>query len=241
MSKTTPGPKLRAPLRQCLGHLKAENKTAAREILAALNTSVDNALRPSGLNFLKLGLFLESRGYKVDELQAFPAELRFLAELLAFEVITLQEAQTALRFESRDSVLELFRHPQKISGRVIQELPRITAEWRTTKKEQIGRLIPKAIWYKKQRLSNAAVSSHAVEVPPPARLNKLILDAFGHQVRAIGPLAKIVLSSQFGDDDRAAFREQFPELYALADTLRALLSKEARNLLAVNREGGVEL
>lgn len=107
-------PVFRGSTEECLAHFSgARFEGDKKEAVAAFcNVSIDNTARrwlspkhpikPAGANLIKVRYYLDHLGYDVAELRALEDPVRDLGRLIAFSVVTFEDAMDAVGIPKRD-------------------------------------------------------------------------------------------------------------------------------------------
>lgn len=121
-----------------LGRLRQfEKKGGARRVLSEFVHSESNTIRrwvkgqnpPRGINLIKLWFFFKELGYPSAELDELHPYILQLAELVAYEVITVDEARELIGYKNTQQVWTAFRGGSRTILREDQTRQALLAEY----------------------------------------------------------------------------------------------------------------
>jgi hypothetical protein len=174
---------------------------------------LNNEHMPIGENLLRVMVWLYTQNYKVAEWEKLPKLAQQLILILAHDVRNLDQIQEGLGYKSRDSLMAVLRGanmaPAKI--RAAQGL--------------IARF----------PIKEEANKADIVELKQSTGLvdHGVIIDSLSHQIDAMLPLAKLVISEEFSVEERRQLRQQVSNdgLHTLAQVLNGLCSARSRDIV----------
>ncbi len=216
---------------------------------STFNSWARNGLKANGANLLRLRIILELFGYKITEWENLPPYMHVVAEAMAHEIITLDEARDALEYKN---VQDVYRQLFRASG-VIPDREQIAKRFATQLEEQVL----KARFALHSRIM-VAFPELAQVLPPMSKPGEVevlsgtqvqiarglsideLMDMFEYQVHALLPLATFFDGDNISDEDRKRLRKQvgYETMGELTNHLRGLSSDKVRDTLAASRTKG---
>jgi hypothetical protein len=216
-----------------LKQIKNTSDKPAREELINFVKISDRAYRewqsgsafPNGLRLIKLFYFLELKGYRISELEELDDDTRNFGRLIAFNIVSLEEAQKELGYNSgqmfaalrgehkthpeRRKLIETFSH---VYDQELQKLPKPESKTKPTSTK---------------------------EVPVTVNEVYLLLRGLDGLVSLLIPRLEKMLDDEFTPEERRKFREEMTPkfIFDLSNRfhksnslLNALCSEKAREL-----------
>ena len=194
---------------------------------------------PRGEDLIRVRFWLESQGYKVSELQELADEVYLLASLLAFSVFDFALVHEMITgYTNPDDSMALLHGTCPLSSAKRQKIKDFLDDYLVA---QIERLQPWLHWME----SFTEVVWPSLEAQPTVKPlstdnHDVILQSLKGMIEAASPLAELVLSDEFTQEERRALRQSFndDELFVFSNTLSALCSAKAREEALKEKRGG---
>jgi len=203
--------------------------------------------QPTSKNFNGLAFFLEMLGYKVKEIQGLASEAHDLAKAIAFRVVSVEESAEALGV-TPNTILRIISGRNQAMSKTKDRINRYLADKaiKVTAQES-------AWWSKTSRVSKPHLNGSEVEQPVERRqdVSKVeslsseertvlekdhVLEAFASLLAAAMPLADLIVTDMFTDEDRDRLRRELCKdrnlIFHLKNRLARLCSKTAHRELA---------
>jgi len=187
---------------------------------------------PRGIQLIKVRFWLASQDYQVEELVDLGEEIYLLSSLLAFGAIDFDQVHDVLNYSHQDSSIALLHGTHAPSGQRSSEIARLIDGLINDPDQQMQNWYhwlkcfhqPLIVWP-----DSAATEQVAAEVSS-GNNHQVILQSLKSIIEAATPLAELVLSDAFSQEERRALRESFEKdgLFVFSNTLSALCSARAR-------------
>jgi hypothetical protein len=228
-------------VRQCLDHYaqtlptsKSQVSKARKPLADACNISLELAYRwllkgkmPIGSNLIRLRYFFHNLGYNVSEMEGMLPEVFNFGQVICLGHISFEDACQELGYTSVDTLYAVIKGVERPSRRKLEKMTSISQTY-------IGKQAPDVLNRQSRQQSHQehdmllVVDSH-----------QAIIDALRKQIEALLPLAQVVLSEDFSDDERRQLRRGIPDdgLYRTAQALHGLCSKKSRTLTLDKKRG----
>ncbi|MBI4127614.1 MAG: hypothetical protein HY459_00935 [Parcubacteria group bacterium] len=186
--------------------------------------------KPQGENLIKIRFFLQSRGYRVVELEWLTPTVRQLGVLVAHNVENINSLVREIGYGSRDSLVEVLRGKQGFSLRRLRMIDEILARHQSH--------FPSGLPETVQRKEVSLVSQEPLP-SRPRRLRKVtnglpghrgFLTILAHLIQASVPLLEQILSEEFSAEERRELRKLTggDTIFRFSNLLEKLCSEQAR-------------
>lgn len=236
---------------QCLHHLAATafdrdpGEALASFVGATKHPTVDrwfsNRAKPVGEYLLKIRYFLELLGYHVNELEMLDPTVRDAGRLVAFSIIEPDDLAKEFGYRAtenaKDSMMRVLFGKSVPSADKIEKARQMLDACadlvEEKRREIIGNLpVPKKAGNGQDRDQRIAAVAPA-HVPRRQDRNESVIDALANMVKAMIPIADLVLSDDFSPEQRKNLRERadVDGVFRLSNLLNRLCGERARNQL----------
>lgn len=255
---TYPKAFLEATTAACFEHLVQQLDNKQRTDLASvLKVSygstfcvwVRNGLKAHGENLLRLRVVLRLFGYQPSEWKELPVYLQYVAEGMAYGVVTLDDARSGLGYKKPQDVYRQLLHSNSmypfreklakefatgIEADVTKERFKLHSRIMVAYPE-LARVLPPM----SKPAEVDVLSMEQVQIAHGLSIDDLV-DMFESQVHALLPLATFFDGDNISDEDRKRLRKQvgYETMGELTNHLRGLSSDKVRDTLAASRTKG---
>lgn len=210
---------------------------------------------PKGMYLLKLRFFLQMIGYNITEIKNLSKEARLLAELMAFDILTLEGARIVLGLtpDNEDGIYRVVLGRGNI-------LPSKVASVKKTCLVHLNELQSTRQDFERSLDSvtqdiMSSLGAKSFEGPEVAEEKKeevetailfekeKVLETLAYMTLAMLPLAERVSSEDFSAEERKALRQMTSDgIFKLSNELNKLCGEKARQMVLsgkVQKGGGV--
>jgi len=234
---------------ECLAHLKSavqdEDYVEMRRKIAAFTTVTEvsverwfgEAHEPSGESLLRLRFYLDLHGYNVTELHEIQGAVLDAGRIFAFGIVPLSEIAQMVGYPDGrsgiDTLLRLFRGVSKAPQARLQQFATLVELYRgslSEKQQSISKI--DAVHRKYANLNNSVHKFPALAPKPAPDMHTSILETLSGMVKGMIPLAKLVASDEFSEEERKLLREMAGEtgVFTLANELYRMCGARSRDM-----------
>lgn len=203
-------------------------------------------VQAKGDNLIRLRVTLEMLGYQVTEWLGLPTALHYVAEALAYEVLTLDQAREGLGYKtSKDAYRVLLRGAAMLPEREI-----VTKRFVATIEEEVVRA--RMSFHTRLQMAHSDIAAILPEMSKPmgqdqiltpdavCLSNQELMGVFAAQINAMLPLARHFSGDSVTAEERAELRKLVghDEVSDFSLAIRNLTSEKTRENLAQSKKGG---
>lgn len=229
---------------------KVQDVQARRDLANLLSVSysktfciwIKSGLKAGGTNLVRLRILLEQLGYSVTEWEKLPMLFHYLAEALAYDVLTVAQAQKGLDYKTPQGI---FRLLLKVSG-VMPDTEALAKQFVSSIEGDIVRArlnyqarlsmshpdIVRLLSDDSVSPENAVVHTHRVNTP--VFTNDEYMQMFSLQLAALLPLARYLVSDQVSPAERKQLRTDvvgYAAMSEFSNLVDSLTSENTREKL----------
>ena len=155
---------------------------------------------PVGTYLLKMRLLLELNGYEVAGIKSVDPALQEFGELIALEILSVEQARVHLKFSKIDSVLNSILGKTGVSEKKMQEFRNACSLYRASRQKKLHE------WQKNLVLLREEPAEMPIKPAPVKTTGHLshetALRMLANMVRAAVPLAEWIASEAFTPEER---------------------------------------
>lgn len=235
---------------ECFADLlqRVQTTQARRDLANLLSVSysgtfcvwVKSGLKAVGTNLVRVRILLEQLGYTVNEWEKLPMLFHYLAESIAFDVLTVDEAREGLNYKTPQEILRLILRysgampdrealAKQFVGSLEGDIVRSRMNYRARLQMSHSDIV-RLLSTSNESSDDIVVHTHALSTP--AFSNDVCMQMFASQVAALQPLARYLVSDQVTPSERKKLRtdivgyEAMSELSNLIDSLTSETTRE---------------
>lgn len=198
-----------------------------------INRWVQGRKIPQGENLLKIQYFLATIGYKVDRLEV-SEEVDTIAKMIAFGVISPEEALEYLEYSSRDTLFWILFGKGGVSPERLVKMRELIEMSQTTLNEAVARLDSLRDELKLEAPDEQKVGATILRVVQEVDIRNdrdLMIETFADLLSPLQRLAEYFVSDECSPEDRERLRKRTGAdgILHFANTIDKLCSETVRD------------